>query len=48
MAYRKEHYAFVYCAARVVHTARQTHVRFADSHRFAGVILAAHFRLDPA
>ncbi len=40
--------AFVYCAARVVHTARQTHVRFADSHRFAGVILAAHFRLDPA
>lgn len=40
--------AFVYCAARVVHTARQTHVRFADSHRFAGAILAAHARLDPA
>lgn len=40
--------AFVYCAARVVRTARQTHVRFADSHRFAGAILAAHARLDPA
>jgi hypothetical protein len=37
--------AFVYCAARVVHTARQVHVRFADSHRFAGAILAAHERL---
>ena len=37
---------FVYCAARVVHTARQVHVRFADSHRFAGVILAAHVRLE--
>jgi hypothetical protein len=37
--------AFVYCAARVVHTARQVHVRFADSHRFAGAILAAHARL---
>jgi hypothetical protein len=40
--------AFVYCTARVVHTARQTHVRFADSHRFVGAILAAHARLDPA
>jgi hypothetical protein len=38
--------AFVYCAARVVHTARQVHVRFADSHRFADTILAAHMRLD--
>jgi hypothetical protein len=37
--------SFVYCAARVVHTARQVHVRFADSHRFAGAILAAHARL---
>ncbi len=37
--------AFVYCAARVVHTSRQVHVRFADSHRFAGTILAAHARL---
>jgi hypothetical protein len=40
--------AFVYCAARVVHTARQVHVRFADSHRFAGAILAAHARLTPS
>lgn len=40
--------SFVYCAARVVHTARQVHVRFADSHRFAGVILAAHARLEPS
>jgi hypothetical protein len=39
--------AFVYCAARVVHTARQVHVRFADSHRFADAILAAHARLTP-
>jgi hypothetical protein len=39
--------AFVYAAARVVHTARQVHVRFADSHRFAGAILAAHARLGP-
>ena len=39
--------AYVYCAARVVHTARQVHVRFADSHRFAGAILAAHARLAP-
>lgn len=39
--------AFVYCAARVIHTARQTHVRFADSHRFAAAILAGHARLDP-
>jgi hypothetical protein len=38
--------AFVYCAARVVHTGRQIHVRFADSHRFAGAILAAHLRLQ--
>jgi hypothetical protein len=38
--------AFLYCAARVVHTARQVHVRFADSHRFAGTILAAHERLN--
>jgi hypothetical protein len=38
--------SFVYCAARVVHRARQVHVRFADSHRFAGTILAAHARLD--
>ena len=38
--------AFVYCAARVVHTARQTHVRFADSHRFTDTILAAHMRLE--
>ena len=37
--------SFVYCAARVVHTSRQVHVRFADSHRFAGAILAAHARL---
>lgn len=37
--------AFLYCAARVVHTARQVHVRFADSHRFAGAMLAAHERL---
>jgi hypothetical protein len=37
--------SFVYCAARVVHTARQVHVRFANSHRFAGAILAAHARL---
>jgi hypothetical protein len=40
--------AFVYCAARVVHTARQVHVRVADSHRFAGAILAAHARLAPS
>ncbi len=39
--------AFVYCAARVVHTSRQVHVRFAGSHRFAGAILAAHARLTP-
>jgi hypothetical protein len=39
--------SFVYCAARVVYTARQIHVRFADSHRFAGAILAAHARLAP-
>jgi hypothetical protein len=39
--------AFVYCAARVVHTGRQVHVRFAQSHRFAGAILAAHARLAP-
>ena len=38
--------AFVYCAARVIHSARQVHVRFADSHRFVGAILAAHARLD--
>ena len=40
--------AFVYCAAGVVHTSRQTHVRFANSHRFTDAILAAHFRLEPA
>ena len=40
--------AFVYCAARVVHTARQVQVRFADSHRFAGAILTAHARLAPS
>ncbi len=39
--------SFVYCAARVVHTARQVHVRFADSHRFTEAILAAHARLAP-
>lgn len=39
--------AFVYCAARVVHTARQVYVRFADSHRFAETILAAQARLAP-
>ncbi len=39
--------SFVYCAARVVHTARQVHVRFADSHRFVGAILAAQARLAP-
>jgi hypothetical protein len=38
--------SFVYCAARVVYTARQVHVRFAESHRFAGAILAAHMRLE--
>jgi hypothetical protein len=38
--------AFVYCAARVVHTAGQVHARFADSHRFADTILAAHMRLE--
>ena len=38
--------AFVYCAARVVHTAGQVHVRFADSHRFVGAILTAHARLE--
>ena len=38
--------AFVYCAARVVLTARQVHVRFADSHRFTGAILAAHQRIE--
>ena len=38
--------SFVYCAARVVHTARQVHVRIASSHRFAGAILAAHARLS--
>ncbi len=38
--------AFVYCAARVVHTARQAHVRFADSHRFTDTILASHMRLE--
>jgi hypothetical protein len=37
--------SFVYCAARVVRTARQVHVRFADSHRFIGAILAAQARL---
>jgi hypothetical protein len=40
--------AFVYCAARVVHAARQVHVRFANSHRFARAILAAHARLAPS
>ena len=40
--------AFVYCATRVIHTARQTHIRIASSHRFTGAILAAHARLDPA
>jgi len=40
--------AFVYCAARVVLASRQTHVRFAGSHRFTDAILAAHFRLEPA
>lgn len=39
--------SFVYCAARVVHTARQVHVRIADSHRFAATILAAQARLAP-
>jgi hypothetical protein len=39
--------AFVYCAARVVHGSRQTQVRFASSHRFAGAIIAAQLRLDP-
>jgi hypothetical protein len=38
--------SFVYCAARVVHTARQVHVRVAESHRFAAAILAAHERLE--
>jgi len=38
--------AFVYCAARVVHSARQVHVRFADSHRFAGTLLTAHRRIE--
>ena len=38
--------AFLYCAARVVRTARQVHVRFADSHRFAGAMLAAHEQLN--
>jgi hypothetical protein len=38
--------SFVYCAARVIHTARQVHVRFAESHRFVGTILAAHARLE--
>jgi hypothetical protein len=38
--------AFVYCAARVIHTARQVHVRIADSHRFTDTILAAHMRLE--
>jgi hypothetical protein len=37
--------SFVYCSARIVHTARQVHVRIASSHRFAGAILAAHARL---
>ena len=40
--------SFVYCAARVVHTARQVHLRFADSHRFTGTILEAHARLAPS
>ena len=39
--------AFVYCAVRVVHASRQTHVRFASSHRFAGAIIAAQVRLNP-
>ncbi len=39
--------SFVYCAARVVHASRQTHVRFASSHRFAGTIIAAQARLAP-
>lgn len=39
--------AFVYCAARVVHASRQTHVRFASSHRFTGAIIAAQIRLAP-
>ena len=38
--------AFVYCAARVVHSARQVHVRFADSHRFAETLLVAHQRIQ--
>jgi len=38
--------AFVYCAARVVHTARQVHVRFADSHRHVQTIMLAHTRLQ--
>lgn len=38
--------AFVYFVARVVHTARQVHVRIASSHRFADAIAYAHERLE--
>jgi hypothetical protein len=37
--------AFVFLAAQVVYQARQVHVRFAGSHRFAPLVLAAHLRL---
>jgi hypothetical protein len=37
--------AFVYFVARVVHSARQVHVRIASSHRFAPAIAAANDRL---
>lgn len=38
--------AFVFVAARVVHSGRQTLVRFADSHRFAEVLRAGIVRLQ--
>ena len=37
--------AFVFLAAQVVHHARQVWVRFAGSHRFVPLLLAAHLRL---
>ena len=37
--------AFVFLAAQVLYHARQVWIRFANSHRFAPLLLAAHLRL---
>jgi hypothetical protein len=43
--WKRFRHAFVIVAARVIHHARQIHVRLADSHRFTLEILRAHERL---